>query len=357
MDTVKTWNPLTDWKPQKIDWIKVDISPADLKRFTTRSDFKGLCHAVGFLMIIATSGSLAYYAFSQQQWALLALALYIHGSLYSMFSSALHELSHNTVFASRFLSTTVTALFGWLYWAYNPYFYRLSHHTYHHRYTLYQGSDAEDTPTYVELTPWLTFQLFFKVISIRSFILAFARFITLKPTSNGWRGRGIALDQWEQFILREASKKDLERIRRHCIGYLIGHIVFVALSVYVGCWFLPVLITFAPFYGPRFMPFVANSPQHAGCNANEPDFRKSCATTKLDPLTSFLHWRMEYHVEHHMFAGIPCYNLKAFRTFVEDQLPPREYALPHLIKASKICKEKFGSPAEWSANFGKYKGL
>ena len=80
MDAAASWNPLTDWKPQKIDWVKVDISPTDLKRFTKRSDFKGLCHAVGFLMIMAASGSLAYYAFSQQLWALLVLALYIHGS-------------------------------------------------------------------------------------------------------------------------------------------------------------------------------------------------------------------------------------------------------------------------------------
>ena len=30
---------------------------------------------------------------------------------------------------------------------------------------------------------------------------------------------------------------------------------------------------------------------------------------KLNPLFDFLYWRMGWHIEHHMFAGIPCYNL------------------------------------------------
>ena len=30
----------------------------------------------------------------------------------------------------------------------------------------------------------------------------------------------------------------------------------------------------------------------------------------LDPLSSFC-WHMNWHLEHHMFAGVPCYNLKA----------------------------------------------
>jgi fatty acid desaturase len=101
---------------------------------------------------------------------------------------------------------------------------------------------------------------------------------------------------------------------------------------------------------------MAGIHQHAACEANEADFRISCGDAKLDPLTSFLYWRMEYHIEHHMFAAIPCYNLRAFSTFVADQLPPKEPAIPRILKLHKACKEKFGSYQVWRDTHGIYKG-
>ena len=35
-----------------------------------------------------------------------------------------------------------------------------------------------------------------------------------------------------------------------------------------------------------------------------------CAPITLDPSSEFLYWRMNWHLEHHMFAGIPSYNVK-----------------------------------------------
>lgn len=172
------WNPLTDWKDVKIDWVRVDISPEDLRRFTKRSDFKGLCQSLGFLLLIA-----------------------------------------------------------------------------------------------------------------------------------------------------------------------------------LGQWFLTILVTFAPFYGAGFLHFVAGTHQHAACEPNTPDFRVSCGDAILDPFSSFIYWHMEYHIEHHMFAAIPCYNLKKFSRFVADQLPPKEHAIPRLLKLHKLSAEKYGSWQFWRDNFGFYKGF
>lgn len=76
-----------------------------------------------------------------------------------------------------------------------------------------------------------------------------------------------------------------------------------------------------------------------------------------DPLISFLYWRMEYHIEHHMFAAIPCYNLKKFSKLVADQLPPKERAIPRIFKLNKLCREKYGTQQEWRDNYGLYKGF
>ena len=356
MTSPATWNALTDWKPATIAWVKVKISPDDLRRFTARSNAKGLCQSLGFLLLIAATGWLSYHAFSRGYWVPMAAALYVHGTFYSMFGAALHELSHNTVFASRWLNVGMTALFGWLFWPFNPHLYRLSHQGYHHRYTLHQGSDGEDVPNYVRLTPRLFFDLFVRVIQLRGLVENLARLVTLKPTSKGWRGRGYPLDTWEQFVLQRASDKERRQVRRLGWFCLISHALFVGLCVYAGLWFLPVLITFAPFYGAGFLGFMCGIHQHAACEPNHPDFRVSCGDAILDPLSSFLYWRMEFHIEHHMFAAIPCYNLRRFSRFVADQLPPKQRALPRLLRLHRACREKYGSWQNWRDHFGLYKG-
>ena len=354
---IATWNPLTDWKDTHIDWVKVTISPADLRCFTRRSDLKGLGQSLGFLLLLAVTGSLAYFAFSRSHWFLLAFALYVHGTFYSRFGDALHELSHNTVFATHALNVGMTALYGWLFWPWNPHLYRLSHQGYHHRYTLHQGSDGEDTPGYVHLNVSLVRDLFLRVIQIKALVQNLTRLFTLKPTSKGWRGRGYPLDTWEQFVLRNASDKNRRQVYRFGLFCLVSHVLFVALCIHAGLWLLPVLVTFAPFYGAGFLGFVAGVHQHAACEPNCPDFRTSCGDAILDPFSSFLYWHMEFHIEHHMFAAIPCYNLKRFSLFVADQLPPKEHALPRLFKLHKICQQKYGSWSYWRDHFGRYKGF
>lgn len=351
------WNPLTEWKEQSIPWVRVKISPEDLRRFTRRSNVKGLCQAVGFLLLIAASGTAAYYAFARGLWWLMAGALYVHGMFYAHFGDALHELGHNTVFAGKWLNTAVTTLFGLLYWPWNPHLYRLSHTGYHHRYTLHQGSDGEDVPNYVDLRPRALLWMFLGVVHLKALAENLGRLITLKPTSKGWRGRGYRLDTWEQFVLQRAGEADRRAVRRFAVAALVVHAAFTAACVATGFWFLPVLITLAPFYGPGFHGFLCGTPQHACCEANHPDFRISCGDAVLDPLSSFLYWHMEYHIEHHSFAAIPCYNLKAFSRFVADQLPPKEAAIPRLLKLARVSREKFGTWQDWRDNFGRFKGF
>lgn len=357
MNSTQFWDPSTDWKPTQINWEKIDISREDFRRFSQRSNWKGLCQSLGFLLVLSLSGSLVYTAYQHGLWILMGVALYLHGTLYRHFGSALHELSHGTVFRTKALNTAATTLFGWLYWPMNPHLYRLSHTGYHHRYTLHQGSDGEDTPNYVELTPQLMGDLFFHALHFKGLIQNLARLLTLKPTSNTWRGRTYELDSWEQFVLQQATEPQRRQVYRFAKFTLITQLIFGMVCIASGLWFLPVLITLAPFYGAGFHVFICGVHQHTACEANHPDYRISCGDAILDPFSSLMYWRMEYHIEHHMFAAIPCYNLKAFSRFIADQLPPKEHALPRLLKLNRICKEKYGSWQFWRDNFGFYKGF
>ncbi len=200
-------------------------------------------------------------------------------------------------------------------------------------------------------------QLFLRVFEIKALFHNLGRLFTLKPTSKGWRGRGYQVDNWETFILQEASEKDRKKVARFAIFSLISHVAFATAAILSGHWFLVVLITLAPFYGAGFYGFYCSTHQHAGCDANHPDFRVSCGDAILDPFSSFMYWHMEYHIEHHMFAGIPCYNLPRFSRFVADQLPPKEYSIPRILKLTKHCPKKYGTYQEWRDNYGLYKGF
>ena len=46
-----------------------------------------------------------------------------------------------------------------------------------------------------------------------------------------------------------------------------------------------------------------------------------CAPITMDPSSKFLYWRMNWHLEYHMFAGVPCYNLKKLNNAVAHDMP------------------------------------
>ena len=199
------YEPVRGMASPNCRWIKVDISKEDLKRFNDRSYWKGLVQTISFLTLIALTAALSYFAFLNQMWVLLAFGLYLHGMIYGHFGFGIHELTHNTVFKSKWLNQSIIILFGLLYWPYNPYFYKISHMQYHHRYTLFQNSDGEDTANYVDLGLKSVLFLFFGVFRFRQLVVSLARLFTLKPTSKGWRQRGYRLDLWEQFVLERAN--------------------------------------------------------------------------------------------------------------------------------------------------------
>ena len=82
--------------------------------------------------------------------------------------------------------------------------------------------------------------------------------------------------------------------------------------------------------------------QHMGLREDVKDHRLSTRSVRLDPVTSFIYWSMEYHIEHHMFPSVPSYNLPKLHEEIKDQLPKpkglfgayREI-IPAIVKKSK----------------------
>ena len=91
-------------------------------------------------------------------------------------------------------------------------------------------------------------------------------------------------------------------------------------SLLISSW-LPALYLLLPhYYGKGLHKFVAFT-QHAGLARDVKDHRLSARDMKLNPILSFLYWKMEYHLTHHMFPTVPSYNLDKLHQHIKDQLP------------------------------------
>jgi fatty acid desaturase len=83
-------------------------------------------------------GGAAWYFFSLHLWALMALALFIYGTIYSFIPGLVtHELSHGTVFKAKWLNAFFLRFYSLLGWT-NFFQYKRSH-TFHHLFTLPPG--------------------------------------------------------------------------------------------------------------------------------------------------------------------------------------------------------------------------
>jgi fatty acid desaturase len=51
------------------------------------------------------------------------------------------------------------------------------------------------------------------------------------------------------------------------------------------------------------------------------DHRLNARTIQMNPVSRFLYWNMNYHVEHHMFPMVPYHALRALHAEVRDELP------------------------------------
>jgi fatty acid desaturase len=52
------------------------------------------------------------------------------------------------------------------------------------------------------------------------------------------------------------------------------------------------------------------------------DHRLNSRTVYMNPISRWLYWNMNYHVEHHMFPMVPYHALPRLHEVIKDDLPP-----------------------------------
>ena len=108
---------------------------------TKRIDAKGLLYIIGHLLLYAVTAYFAYYFLVNRIWLGMAFALWADGTMRSIGGSGFHELSHGTVFKTKWLNGFFLRIWSVLNWS-NHQHNNMSH-TYHHLSTLHADGDGE----------------------------------------------------------------------------------------------------------------------------------------------------------------------------------------------------------------------
>ena len=322
-----SYRPLADVrKDLRVEWYRCPIEGAKLRELSRRSDLQGWYQAGGHLALFLLTGAVTYFFWLQQIWMGVVIGLFFHGTVGTFFRGvAGHELVHGSVFRTKILNKVFLYIFSLLGWW--DIFDYASSHTYHHRYTLHPEGDRE---VLLPLKPTVgrTFLLQIFTINIwtqrgrifgRGGGLLATIFVTIRSAMGSVGSTDEFRSEWWNTL--NADQPDQNRRQIWWSRALLAfHGGVVIVSIVTGQWiwiFLLTLFSFIANWGSYFVSL----PQHCGLMDKVPDFRKCVRSMTLIPILEFLYWRMNWHLEHHMYAGVPCYNLKKLYQEVAHDMP------------------------------------
>jgi len=296
-----------------IPWYRIPIPREKLRELTERRDWKGFLQTVGYLALLGGTAAAVFIVHAYLPLPWLFLALFIHGTFWAFLLNGFHELVHGTVFRTKWLNGFFLRIYSFLSW--NSHILFRASHMRHHASTLHPPDDEEVVlPMHLPLGTFLSCFLvnplgFWKVVS-----------------GHVLYSLGRVRTEWERVLFPDRDRGARRYLARWSRIVLLGHLVIIAASFATGHWLIAVVVSFARFYGGGFQ-WVINITQHIGLQDNVPDFRLCCRTIRLNPFVTFLYFRMNWHTEHHMYAAVPCYNLRKLRAVLEPEMPPYKRSL------------------------------
>ena len=320
-----------------IPFYRTVLERDKLKNLTKRSDLPGLLQSLGILAVYVLTTLICLYFFSRKMWIAMAVSCYIH-ALFSSFigmESSVHELSHKTPFKTKALNEFFYGLFCFLSWN-NPVHFRESHKR-HHRVTVFKGLDKE-----VVLTPapfnW------FQMVSW--YIFDYEKFNKImRGNLSYFLGRDTP-DTFSWDPLFEKDDKDRKKMFLWSRFLFAGHLAFLILFILTGQYVLIFTFTCSYFFASvlgRYTGMV----QHIGLKPDVPDWRITCHTMIFGPVISFFYWNMNYHIEHHMYAAVPFFNLRKLHALMAHDTPePVRGFFKGVSKIIGLMKKQRVSP-EW----------
>ncbi|HEU0222868.1 MAG TPA: fatty acid desaturase family protein [Paracoccaceae bacterium] len=281
-------------------WYHTEIPRKEMKALMARRDGPAIRDTFIWVGALVLFGGLGAYLWPS--WYALPFFLaygVLHGSASD---SRWHECGHGTAFKTDWMNNAVYQVASFMIFR-NPVVWRWSHAR-HHTDTIIVGRDPEIAvmrPTDVLKVVAELFGLVTAPAQIRlMFLYATGR-----------------LDEEAATFVPESEHRKVFLAAR--IWLAIYAATFAA-AIATGS-LLPLMLAGLPrFYG-AWHHVLCGYTQHAGLAENVLDHRLNSRTVYMNPVSRFIYWNMNYHVEHHMFPMVPYHALPRLHALIKHDLP------------------------------------
>ncbi len=282
------------------EWYHTDIPRKDMKELMKRSDHPAIRDTIIWIGALIVLGGTA--AFLYPSWWSLPFFL-SYGVLYGSASdSRWHECGHGTAFKTQWMNQAVYQIACFMVMR-NPPAWRWSH-TRHHTDTIIVGAD----PEIVLMRPPVLFRLGLNFFGLPDVWNAGKDLIR--------NSFGILEPQQATFI-PEMEKPKVFLVARIWLAIYAATIVA---ALYFHSWLPLLLIGLPRIYGAWHM-VLCGVMQHIGLAEDVLDHRLNSRTVYINPISRFIYWNMNYHVEHHMFPMVPYHALPRLHELIKHDLP------------------------------------
>ncbi|HEY0519425.1 MAG TPA: fatty acid desaturase family protein [Ilumatobacteraceae bacterium] len=281
-------------------WYRTDVPRKRMKELMQRRNGPAIRDTALWIGLLVVLGGLGVYLWFSV-WSLLCFAAY--GVLYGSASDARwHECGHGTAFKTRWMNTIVYNLACFMIMR-DPTVWRWSHAR-HHTDTIIVGRD----PEIVARRPPPLGHIAADFLGLFAVPAAFKHMFV--------HASGRMLAEEATYVPDTERSKTYWTARAWLLIYAIVVVWCIASRS-----ILPAMVIGLPRMYGAWHHIVTGLTQHSGLADDVTDHRLNSRTVYMNPISRFVYWNMNYHVEHHMYPMVPFHSLPALHAEIKDDLP------------------------------------
>jgi fatty acid desaturase len=289
------------------EWYHSDVPRKVMKDLMQRRDGPAIRDTAIWFALLAITALGGVFTWGTW-WAVPFFLAY--GVLYgSVCDSRWHECGHGTAFRTQWMNNVVYLIASFMVMR-NPVSWRWSHAR-HHTDTIIVGRD----PEIAHMRPPALLQKALHFVGIPA---VFQHFLILVRNAFGV----ISADEADYLPEDERGKAIFWA--RMFVGV---HLAAFALAI--AMWsILPLMLIGGPrIYGTWHM-VMTGLLQHGGLAEDVLDHRLNSRTVYMNPISRWIYWNMNYHIEHHMFPMVPYHALPRLHDLIKHDLPAPDRSIP-----------------------------
>ena len=288
------------------EWYHTAIPRKQMRELMKRTDRYAIRDTAVWMSSLILFAGIAVYLWPSWWSAPFWLA---YGVLYgSAGDSRWHECGHGTAFKTQWMNEAVYQVACFMIFR-NPTTWRWSH-TRHHTDTIIVGRD----PEIAVMRPPALRRIILNFFGVVDTLIGIQRMLI--------HCTGRLHPEEATYVPKEEARKAILTSRIWAAIYAA-----TAVSAVTANSILPFMLIGLPrFYG-AWHHVMTGVLQHGGLADNVLDHRLNSRTVYMNPISRFVYWNMNYHVEHHMFPMVPYHALPKLHEMIKHDLPKADVSM------------------------------